>query len=233
MNHDNPTTSELAPDAAPARPLMKGRQTRATILDAALTLASHMGLEGLSIGALAEVTQMSKSGVFAHFGSREELQISVVREYHAKFEAEIFEPSMTAPRGLPRLRAMYDRWFKRVSIEIDAGCIYISGAVEFDDRPGPVRDALVAMVQTWHAALERAIRQSIAEGHLRADTDPQQMLFEVHGLILALHHDARFLRRPGADARARAGFENVLTHYIAAPGAAAAVARRKRSTESI
>ena len=81
MNHDNPTTSELAPDAAPARPLMKGRQTRATILDAALTLASHMGLEGLSIGALAEVTQMSKSGVFAHFGSREELQISVVREY--------------------------------------------------------------------------------------------------------------------------------------------------------
>ena len=219
--------------AAPQRPLMKGRQTRATILDAALTLASHMGLEGLSIGALAEVTQMSKSGVFAHFGSREELQISVVREYHAKFEAEIFEPSMTAPRGLPRLRAMYDRWFKRVSIEIDAGCIYISGAVEFDDRPGPVRDALVAMVQTWHAALERAIRQSIAEGHLRADTDPQQMLFEVHGLILALHHDARFLRRPGADARARAGFENVLAHYIAAPAAAAPAARRKRSTESI
>ncbi|MEP6875892.1 MAG: TetR/AcrR family transcriptional regulator, partial [Burkholderiales bacterium] len=198
---------------------------------------SHMGLEGLSIGALAEVTQMSKSGVFAHFGSREELQISVVREYHAKFEAEIFEPSMAAPRGLPRLRAMYDLWFKRVSIEIDAGCIYISGAVEFDDRPGPVRDALVSMVQTWHAALERAIRQAIAEGHLRADTDPQQMLFEVHGLILALHHDARFLRRPGADARARAGFQNVLSHYIAAApsvaSTAAAPARRKRSANPV
>jgi AcrR family transcriptional regulator len=170
--------------------------------------------------------------VFAHFGSREELQISVVREYHAKFEAEIFEQAMRAPRGLPRLRALYDRWFKRVSVEIDAGCIYISGAVEFDDRPGPVRDALVAMVQTWHDALERAIRIAIDEGHLRADTDPQQMLFEAHGLILALHHDARFLRRPGADARARAGFENVLSHYIAAPAAAAAstpAARRKRS----
>ena len=202
---------------APAlpRPLMKGRQTRATILDAALALASHMGLEGLSIGALAEVTQMSKSGVFAHFGSREELQISVVRQYHEKFSEEVFEPAMAVQRGLPRLRALFDHWFKRVSIEIDAGCIYISGAVEFDDRPGPVRNALLSMVQTWQNALERAIRMAIAEGHLRADTDPQQMLFEVHGLILALHHDARFLRRRGADARARAGFENVLSHYLA------------------
>ena len=206
---------------------MKGRQTRATILDAALALASHMGLEGLSIGALAEVAQMSKSGVFAHFGSREELQISVVREYHAKFAGEVFEPAMKAPRGLPRLRALLDHWFKRVSIEIDAGCIYISGAVEFDDRPGPVRDALLSMVQTWHNALERAIRIAIEEGHLRADTDPQQLLFEVHGLILALHHDARFLRRPGADARARAGFENVLSRCVAAPAKAPAAPRKR------
>ncbi len=232
---DTPTLLNDPPRDAMAlpRPLLKGRQTRAAILDAALALASQMGLEGLSIGALAEVTQMSKSGVFAHFGSREELQISVVREYHAKFESEIFEPALAEARGLPRLRAMYDRWFKRVSVEIDAGCIYISGAVEFDDRPGPVRDALVAMVQTWHAALERAIRMAIDEGHLEQDTDPQQLLFEVHGLILALHHDARFLRRPGADARARAGFENVLAHYIATPGAdTAPAALPERGAES-
>jgi AcrR family transcriptional regulator len=222
------STDPARDPAAPQRPLMKGRQTRAAILDAALALASHMGLEGLSIGALAEVTQMSKSGVFAHFGSREELQISVVREYHAQFAEEVFEPAMAAPRGLPRLRALFDRWFKRVSHEIDAGCIYISGAVEFDDRPGPVRDALVTMVQTWQNALERAIRIAVAEGHLRADTDPQQLLFEVHGLILALHHDARFLRRPGADARARAGFENVLALYIAPSAPAPLPAKRKR-----
>ncbi|MEO5696965.1 MAG: TetR/AcrR family transcriptional regulator [Burkholderiaceae bacterium] len=203
------------------RPLLKGRQTRATILNAALAVAAQMGLEGLSIGALAEVTQMSKSGVFAHFGSREELQISVVREYHAQFQAEVFEPAIQAPRGLPRLRALLERWFKRVSIEIDAGCIYISGAVEFDDRPGPVRDALVDMVQTWQRALERAIGIAIEEGHLRTDTDPRQLLFEVHGLILALHHDARFLRRTGADARARVGFENVLSRYTVADGALA------------
>jgi len=207
---------------------MKGRQTRATILDAALALASHMGLEGLSIGALAEVTQMSKSGVFAHFGSREELQISVVREYHAKFEEEVFQPSMKAGRGLPRLRAMFDRWVKRVAVEIDSGCIYISGAVEFDDRPGPVRDALVTMVQTWQQALERAILIAMEEGHLRADTDAQQVLFEVHGLILALHHDARFLRHPGAIERARTAFERVLSHYTTADAPPPPVARRKR-----
>src|SRR5580765_5374340 len=98
---------------------MKGQQTRAAILDAALALASHIGLEGLSIGALAEVTGMSKSGVFAHFGSREELQISVIREYHAKFEDEVFFPAVRKPRGLPRLRDMFERWVKRVSVEID------------------------------------------------------------------------------------------------------------------
>ena len=90
---------------------------------------------------------MSKSGVFAHFGSREELQISVIREYHARFEDEVFFPAMRERRGLPRLRALFERWVRRVSVELDSGCIYISGAVEFDDRPGPVRDALVGMVR--------------------------------------------------------------------------------------
>jgi AcrR family transcriptional regulator len=206
-------TSNLSAPRAPAalsRSLQKGQQTRAAILEAALGLASHMGLEGLSIGALAEVTQMSKSGVFAHFGSREELQISVIREYHARFEEEVFFPAIQAPRGLPRLRALFERWIRRVSFELDSGCIYISGAVEFDDRPGPVRDALVAMVRDWQAALERAVKQAVAEGQLAADTDAMQTVFELHGLILALHHDARFLRNPGVLDRARAGFDRVL-----------------------
>jgi len=209
--------------ATASRAVQKGQQTRAAILDAALSLASQMGLEGLSIGALAEVMQMSKSGVFAHFGSREELQISVIREYHARFEEEVFFPAIREPRGLPRLAALFERWIRRVSVELDSGCIYISGAVEFDDRPGPVRDALVDMVRTWHTALERAIRTSIEVGHLRADADAAQMLFEVHGLILALHHDWRFLRNDGVLDRARAGFERVIAFYQpagAAPPAA-------------
>src|SRR6185312_1647356 len=117
----------------------KGLQTKAAIVDAALGLATQIGLEGLSIGALAEVMHMSKSGVFAHFGSREELQISVVREYHVRFEDEVFYPAMREPRGLPRLRALFANWMRRTSAEIDSGCLYIGGAVEFDDRPGARR----------------------------------------------------------------------------------------------
>ncbi len=193
--------------------MQKGQQTRAANLDAALGLASHMGLEGLSIGALADVTQMSKSSVFAHFGSRDELQIAVVREYHHKFEEEVFYPALREPRGLPRLRALFANWMKRTSVEIDSGCIYISGAVEFDDRPGPVRDALASSVKTWHAAMKRAIEGAKAEGHIQPDVDEEQMLFEVHGLILALHYEARFLKDAGAIDRANRGFENILRHY--------------------
>ena len=212
----------------PVRPLLKGRQTRAAILEAALVLASQKGLEGLSIGVLAEITQMSKSGVFAHFGSREELQISVVREYHRRFEEEVFTPSLNEPRGLPRLQAMFAYWVKRVTVEIDSGCLYISGAVEFDDRPGAVREALVTMVSTWHSALARAISQAIAQGHLRTDTDPEQMLFEVHGLILALHHDARFLHKAHAVKHALRAFEGVVARYASQPLSTAPKKRKPR-----
>ena len=210
--------SPIRESSAPQRTLLKGQQTRAAILDAALALAANMGLEGLSIGALAEVTQMSKSGVFAHFGSREELQISVIREYHSKFEEEVFFPAMREARGLPRLRALFQRWVHRVSMELDSGCIYISGAVEFDDRPGPVRDALAVMVLAWQAALEKAVRIAVDEGHLQQDIDPLQLVFELHGLILALHHDARFLRNPGALERVRTAFERLVGHYATPVG---------------
>jgi AcrR family transcriptional regulator len=221
------------PQASAAKPLQKGQQTRAAILDSALSLASQMGLEGLSIGALADVARMSKSGVFAHFGSREELQIAVIREYHHRFEEEVFFPALAEARGVPRLRALFERWIRRVSVEVDSGCIYISGAVEFDDRPGPVRDALVSMVHAWQAALERSIRIAIEEGQLRADTDAHQMLFEMHGLILALHHEARLMRMPGSLGRAQRAFERVVNFYLVAdtprrPAAAAATKRKPR-----
>jgi len=221
-----PELPKFSPTRAASRALHKGQQTRAVILDAALGLASHVGLEGLSIGALAEVTQMSKSGVFAHFGSREELQIAVIREYHARFEEEVFFPAVSEARGLPRLRALFDRWVRRVSVELDSGCIYISGAVEFDDRPGPVRDALASMVLAWQSALERAISLSVDAGHLRPDTDSLQILFELHGLILALHHDARFLRQPGAIDRARRGFDRILDACMAVDPATARIVAR-------
>jgi AcrR family transcriptional regulator len=208
----NPSTSKSRPAAVGAA--HKGHHTRQVILDAALSMAAHSGLEGLSIGTLADMTGMSKSGVFAHFGSREELQISVIREYHRRFEDEVFFPAIKAPRGLARLRALFDLWIKRVSVEVDSGCIYISGAVEFDDRPGPVRDALADMVASWQQALDRSIKQSIEEGQLRPDTDSMQLLFEIHGMVLSLHHDARFLRLPGAMDRARRAFDRLINSVV-------------------
>jgi len=195
------------------RALLKGQQTKAAIVEAALGLAAQIGLEGLSIGALAEITGMSKSGVFAHFGSREELQITVIREYHERFEREVFYPALQAPRGIPRLQALFDNWMLRTTTEIDSGCIYISGAVEFDDRAGPVRDALVSTVTTWQTAVRRAVEQAQEEKHLAREVDPMQIAFEIHGLILALHYEARFLKVPGAAERARQGFARILERY--------------------
>jgi len=209
--------TRATPAQASGAVVHKGQQTKAAIVDAALGLATQIGLEGLSIGALAEVMRMSKSGVFAHFGSREELQISVVREYHARFEEEVFYPALEEAKGMPRLRALFQNWMNRTSVEIDSGCLYISGAVEFDDRPGPVRDALAGSVQTWLAAMNRAVVQAKEAGHLRRDADEHQMAFEIHGLILALHYEARFLKTPGSVARAHTGFANILVRYGSAP----------------
>jgi AcrR family transcriptional regulator len=200
------------------RLLQKGQQTKAAIIDTALGMATQIGLEGLSIGAVADAMHMSKSGVFAHFGSREELQISVIREYFATFEHEVFYPSLQSPKGLPRLRALFDNWMKRVAVEIQSGCIFISGAVEFDDRPGPVREALANSVQTWLQALYRAVLLAKDCGHLSADADAQQVAFEIHALILALHYEARFLKNPGSLARANRGFDDILARY-GVPGA--------------
>ena len=192
------------------KPLRKGEQTRASILDVALDLASREGLAGLTIGVLAERMSMSKSGVFAHFGSREDLQIDVLKLYHQQFEQEVFYPSLREPRGLPRLQSLFSRWIARVSLEIASGCIYISGAVEYDDRPGPIREHLVKMVRTWQLALQRAAQQAVDEHHLAPDTDTQQLVFEMYGLVLALHHDARFIRSPGCVDRAHAGFARLI-----------------------
>jgi AcrR family transcriptional regulator len=193
--------------------MRKGELTRAAILDVALELASRNGLEGLTIGLLADRMSMSKSGVFAHFGSREDLQMEVLKLYHHRFEHEVFFPSVQEARGLPRLEAMFARWVKRVSVEIASGCIYISGAVEYDDRPGPIREELVSMVCAWQGALLRCVQQAIDSGDLQADTDAQQMVYEMYGLILALHHDARFLRTPGAVERAGRGFRRLIESY--------------------
>jgi AcrR family transcriptional regulator len=186
------TSVTVAQSVVPAR--SKGALTKAVIVDQALKIASHQGLEGLTVGLLAEALAMSKSGVFAHFGSREELQLAVVREYYRRFEAQVFQPALQEPQGLARLQKMINLWMQTSIQELSAGCIFISGAVEFDDRPGPVRDELVRSVQTWRAALKRAIEQAVEVGDLKKDCAPEAMLFQIYSYVQGLHHDARFLQ---------------------------------------
>ncbi len=201
--------------------MRKGEQTRAAIVEAALALASRNGLEGLTIGALAERMRMSKSGVFAHFGSREDLQLAVLKAYERRFVDDILVPALPRRRGLPRLRAILARWVERTTLEAASGCIWISGASEYDDRPGALRDELVSMVRAWQRELSRAIQQAIEAGELRAGTDAEALVFEIYGLILALHHDVRLMRNPAAADRARRAFERVLASFGAQPAVAA------------
>lgn len=193
--------------------LRKGQQTRAAIVQAALEQAARAGLEGLTIGALAEQMHMSKSGVFAHFGSREDLQIAVLKAYEARFIDEVLKPSLREARGLPRLLAILNHWLERTVIEAALGCIWISGASEYDDRPGAVRDELVSMVQGWQREISRAIEQCIREGHLRKDTDVSDLVFGIYGVILVLHHDSRLMRSADALPRARRAFDRLLQQF--------------------
>lgn len=174
----------------------KGSVTKSLILQAALEIASKSGLEGITIGHLAETVGMSKSGVFAHFGSREELQIAVIRKYYEHFSEIIFVPALSKPKGLPRLRQMIEAWLKMSVGKDTSSCFFIAGAAEFDDRPGIVRDELVRSVEDWRSALLRAIKESVAAGHLKKSLTPQELLFQLYSIVLGAHHDSRFLQNP-------------------------------------
>jgi len=212
------------PARVPAR-ARKGELTRAAILRAALAVAQRDGMEGLTIGLLAERLGMSKSGVFAHFGSREELQLAVLKEYAARFVERVLRPAVRSARGLPRVRAIVDRWLALLAEELEAGCILIGGASEYDDRPGPLHDALAAIITSWKSELVRALEQAKACGHLRADVDVEQMVFEIYGLMLMLHQDARLLHGKDSMQRARRGLQRLLDNGRSA--ASGAAMRRK------
>jgi AcrR family transcriptional regulator len=209
--------------------MRKGEQTRAAIVEAALELAGRDGLEGLTIGLVADRMRMSKSGVFAHFGSREDLQIAVLKEYEKRFVEDVLLPSLNEARGLPRLEAMYGRWIDRISVEVSSGCIYVSGAAEYDDRPGPIRDELVGMIRSWQAELVRAIKQAIEVGHLRADTDPMQLVFVLQGFVLSVHFNTRLMHNKDSITRARAGFSQLINVYRAPAQSPIRLAPRNRN----
>jgi AcrR family transcriptional regulator len=182
--------------------------TRELILDHAYALARHEGLEGLSIGNLATDVGMSKSGVFAHFGSREELQLAVLDSGARRFAERVLLPALAAPRGLPRLRAIVARWFEWAE-EFQSGCVLLSAASEYDGRDGALHDGVVRQQAGWREELQKAVKLAVAEGHLRADTDAAQLAFEIYALMLGLHHDAGLFGFDEASRRTAAAFERL------------------------
>lgn len=206
----------------------KGERTRAAILDAALRLVSKAGLDGLTIGTLADDTGMSKSGLFAHFGSREELLLAVLEHGQREFIEVVLAPALKKPRGLARLRAMFVNWLAWTeSAHLPGGCPMIAGATEFDDKPGPVRDMLATGQRAWIDTLKRAVQQAIDEGELRPDTDPEQIAFEMFGIALVVHHHRRLLGYQKARERALAAIDALLDRYAGArrAGRSAAVSK--------
>jgi AcrR family transcriptional regulator len=191
----------------------KGEMTRESILNDAVALASQVGLEGLSIGALAARSGMSKSGLFAHFGSKEELQRATLGRAESLFLERVLQPAMSLPRGVPRLRALFDGWLSWLEgcEELPGGCLLISAASEYDDRPGPIRDALAAGQRELRGAIAKAVRQAIEAGALDPDVDPWQFTFELLGIVLAAYHERRLLNNRQAAERARRSFERLLS----------------------
>jgi AcrR family transcriptional regulator len=199
---------------APITPTTKGEQTRAAILDEALRVASKLGLEGLTIGGLAEATGMSKSGLFAHFGSREDLQLAVLEHAAQRYGETVLMPALKIERGLPRLRAMFAHWLDwTLASGLPGGCIMIAAAAEYDDRPGPIRDAVIANQHRGNAVTRKAVRLAIEEGHLKTDTDPEQITFELLGIVLASHNHRRLLGDKEARKRALKAFEELIARH--------------------
>ena len=195
----------------------KGEQTRDAILEQALTLASQVGLEGLTIGRLAEALDLSKSGLFAHFRSKEALQVQTLERAAARFEEVVVRPALGAARGEPRLRALFENWLRWPRlVPQPGGCIFVAASVELDDRPGPARDRLVRLQRDWLDVLAGAVRIAIQEGHFHRKVDPDQFAFELYGIMLVCHHASRLLRDPAGPERARRGFEALLARARAA-----------------
>ena len=191
--------------------MSKGVDTRRAILDRALEVATKEGLEGLTIGRLAQDLRLSKSGLFAHFRGKEELLLQVLETARARFIEQVVKPGLAAPRGEPRVRALFESWLAwERSTALPGGCPFVTAAVELDDRPGPARDYVVQSQKDWLDVIANAARTGVQEGHFARDFDAEQFAYEFHGIMLSYHHVARLLHDPNAETRVRRAFESLL-----------------------
>jgi AcrR family transcriptional regulator len=195
--------------------MSKGQETRERILDHAFRLASRDGLVGLSIGVLAGELGLSKSGLFAHFGSKEDLQIAVLKAAAERFEQVVVRPAIRAPRGKARIRKWFDNWLLwLLDPSVPGGCIFMAAAVELDDHSGPTRDYLVGTQKQLLSAVMKSAELAIEVGDFRKDVDCAQFAFEMYAIILGFSHAKRLLRDPSAEKRARTAFDRLLASSV-------------------
>lgn len=181
--------------------------TREKILREGLALASKTGLEGVTLGVLATQVGMSKSGLFAHFHSKEAVQISLLEQTDAMSTAAIIEPAMQVPAGLPRLKAVVRNWFGWATrAGLPGGCPAAAGMFEYDDVEGPVRDKILELEASWRGLLAGFVGEAVERGHLRSKLDIDQFVWELFGIYLAHHIASRFIRSPDANRRAETAF---------------------------
>jgi AcrR family transcriptional regulator len=187
----------------------KGEATRQAVLDEAVSTAARLGLAGLTIGSLAARLELSKSGLFAHFKSKESLQLQVLDRARDLFTEEVVRPALKAPRGERRVRALFEHWLRTI---MDGGseCLFVSASAEFDDQPGPVRDQLVRDHWDFADSVAQMFRTGIAEGEFRPDADAEQFAYDLHAVMLGFFHACRLLNDPKAESRARHAFEALI-----------------------
>ncbi|WP_456844963.1 TetR/AcrR family transcriptional regulator [Cellulomonas sp. P5_C6] len=193
--------------------MSKGEATRQAVIDQAVEIAGRLGVSGLTIGTLASATDMSKSGLYAHFRSKEALQLAVLAAAREHFVDQVIRPALAAPRGEQRVRVLFERWLTTSSSGA-AGCLFVSAATEFDDQPGPVRDQLVRDHWDLQDTLAQVYRSGAKDGAFRDDLAPEQFAHDMHGLLLAHFHAHRLLHDPASEARTRFAFERLMQSLL-------------------
>ncbi|MBW8751495.1 MAG: TetR/AcrR family transcriptional regulator [Propionibacteriales bacterium] len=190
--------------------MSKGEETKAAILDEAVQIASEVGFTGLTIGQLAERTGLSKSGLFAHFKSKEALQLETLARARERLTDVVVRPTLATARGEKRVRALFDLWLLWATEVLEGGCIFVTGSTEYDDRPGAMRDALVQGEKDWTEFIVTVTRTAVSEGDFAEDLDTEQFAFTVQALMYGYHHAKRLMRDPKALDRTRAAFDQLL-----------------------
>jgi AcrR family transcriptional regulator len=192
--------------------MAKGKDTKFTVLEVGLDMASKLGLECVTIGNLAKATNLSKSGLFAHFQSKENLQIEILNHAAQSFSEGVIIPALKIKAGIPRIRALVDNWIQWTS-ELTGGCIFVSASADFSDRPGRVRNVLLHQQKEWIDCLKRIAQSAVQAGDFRQDIDDDQFAFDLYSLLLGFHLYYNLLDDADIRKRQEAALTRILNSY--------------------